>query len=108
MPKPLGRKIKYYRAFLATHEVRLEGVFAPTSIDGRRDLHARMAWDELVLGAGSASAKAGDEHRNWESGHEASNIVSAEPPLPQGMTIFNPVAYLAHALQEATKAPAPY
>lgn len=77
LPKPLSRKLKYYRSFLATRELRLEGVFAPTSIDGRRDLHARMAWSELAL----------------ESGSNDDSTSEAELRLPPGMSLFDAAAY---------------
>ena len=35
LPRPLVRRIKYYRAFVRTETLRLEGVFAPTALDGQ-------------------------------------------------------------------------
>ncbi|KAL3909453.1 MAG: hypothetical protein SGPRY_009423, partial [Prymnesium sp.] len=87
LPKPLIRKLKYYRAFLATSELRIEGVFAPTSIDGRRDVHARLAWRELVFD--------GQEPQNSTDGLPAASASAnrIEPPLPSGMLLFDAGAY---------------
>ena len=42
LPTPVARKLKYYRQYLATDAVRLEGCFARTELDGHK-----AGWQEL-------------------------------------------------------------
>ena len=90
LSKPLGRRLKYYRAFLATTELRLEGVFSPTSLDGQRDMHARMAWRELPLQGREVAA----------AEPAADSVASAvASPLPSGMVVFDAAAYSSANVQ---------
>jgi hypothetical protein len=93
--------LKYYRAFVATPELRLEGVFAATKLDGQRDVHARIVWQELVLGSRAEVATAG-----WADGGQGGRILgeaggtgaltapeSPVVPLPSGMAVFDAATY---------------
>ncbi|KAL1525743.1 hypothetical protein AB1Y20_020587 [Prymnesium parvum] len=100
LPKSLSRKLKYYRAFVATRSLHLEGVFASTSIDGRRDLHAEMAWTEIALDGrplegftqAPATAVNGSPSHGDANDHANDQIL----PLPTGMTIFDAKKYMMH------------
>jgi len=118
MPRPVKRRLKYYRTYVATQTLRLEGIFAPTRLDGQREEYARRLWRGYVLrdmpstagiahsvtegvaveGDPTASSKpsaiaarkAQMEAPTW--GAEAVPP-AASPPLPDGMMRFDGDAF---------------
>ena len=117
MPRPLKRRLKYYRTYVATQTLRLEGIFAPTRLDGQREEYARRLWRGYVLRdmpfagiahsvtggvaiegdppasskpSAIAERKAQREAPEW--GAEAVPP-AASPPLPDGMMRFDGDAF---------------
>ena len=84
LPQKLSRRLKYYRPYVATDTLRLEGVFAPTALDGQRDEYAARLW-AAYLHDGPTEAAA--------DGTASAAAEQPPPPLPAGMQIFDPSAY---------------
>ena len=79
LPAPLTRRLKYYRRWVATPTLRLEGCFAPSALDGHDTKVVRALWRGLRLDSDAAAAS-----------EEA-----APPPLPGGMRVFEASKYAA-------------
>ena len=79
LPAPLSRRLKYYRRWVATPTLRLEGCFAPSALDGIDAAIVRALWRGLRFDGDTA-----------EPDPEA-------PPPPDGMRIFEASAYVAAA-----------
>ena len=79
LPAPLSRRLKYYRRWVATPVLRLEGCFAPSALDGIDAAIVRALWRGLRFDGDTA-----------EPDPEA-------PPPPDGMRIFEASAYVAAA-----------
>ena len=94
LPKPLARRLKYYRAVLATDEIRLEGIFAPTALDGQKGRYAAMLWRGICLrGEDGGGGGGGGEDGGGGDDGSSSRALPAPPPLPEGMSIFNAAAF---------------
>ena len=52
LPTSLTRRLTYYRAFIATDAVKLEGVFARSPCDGQKEAFAGMLWRAMCLREG--------------------------------------------------------
>ena len=89
LPKSLSRKLRYYRPFVATEVVRLEGVFAPTENDGQTLALARRLWWSYSLGF-----RPDEDATVWllEMQLEEAQL-KRQPPLPPGMQPFDAVAF---------------
>ena len=79
LPTPVTRKLKYYRQYLATDAVRLEGCFARTELDGHKEAYAEMLWRGLLLDDAPGTEGGGAPTAEEEQ---------AEAPLPPGMRRF--------------------
>ena len=77
LPAPLSRRLKYYRRWVATPVLRLEGCFAPSALDGIDAAIVRALWRGLRFDGDTAEPEA--------------------PPPPDGMRIFEASAYVAAA-----------
>ena len=75
LPAPLSRRLKYYRRWVATPVLRLEGCFAPSALDGNDAEIVRALWRGLRFDGDAAEPEA--------------------PPPPDGMRIFEAAAYVA-------------
>jgi hypothetical protein len=69
LPKPVSRKLRYYRNFVSTDTLRLDGIFAQTDLDGKREELGRQLWTNYVL-------------------CDTSRSNALESPLPPGMQVF--------------------
>ena len=102
LPKPLARRLKYYRAFVATDVLRLEGVFAPTKLDGNKEELTARLWRGYVLGR-RVRARTGEEEEEEVAGQPSTTTMGVSlrltltppvaPPLPPGMKVFDAHAY---------------
>ena len=54
LPAPLSRRLKYYRRWVATPVLRLEGCFAPSALDGNDAAIVRALWRGLRLDEATA------------------------------------------------------
>ena len=78
LPAPLSRRLKYYRRWVATPVLRLEGCFAPSALDGNDAAIVRALWRGLRLDEATADGAEPEA-----------------PPPPDGMRIFEAAAYVA-------------
>ena len=84
IPKPLWKKLKYYRTHLAPdlREVRLRGFYTGTELDGQRDvyrdyLHAHARRDEGEGGGGPPAPETFDEPLRW---YDATTMIRVGGP----------------------------
>ena len=83
LPAPLSRRLKYYRRWVATPVLRLEGCFAPSALDGKDAAIVRALWRGLRLDEATADGAEPEA-----------------PPPPDGMRIFEAAAYVAASPSE--------
>ena len=94
IPKPLFKKLKYYRAHLAEDmdAVRLRGYYTGTELDGQKDAYRDFMRAHAARGAGGAAPEEGspEEHQPSPEGL-GMRIYDAQTMRRVGMTGKGPV-----------------